>query len=224
MRCIDSSLWVKICGFIQPAQTVAIARLGADAVGFICVRSSPRYVTPLQIRAMSQALIHESLTSVERVGVFVDATFDVLAETVEMGQLTTLQLHGQEPPQACAQIRKAYPDLKIIKSFRIRSETDLASTSTYEDTVDALLLDAYHPNLLGGTGKTLPWESLQGFRPGRPWILAGGLTPANVQQALTRLSPNGIDLSSGVELSPGNKSLAKAKQLFDALQRQPSRL
>ena len=216
---IDSSLWVKICGLIQPEQAVAIARLGANAIGFIGVRSSPRYVTPLQMQAMSQALIAGSLTDVERVGVFVDATLATLTEAVKIGQLTTLQLHGEETPQACADIRHAYPNLKIIKAFRIRSEADLSSTSRYDGIVDALLLDAYHPQLLGGTGKTLPWQSLKGFQPGEPWILAGGLTPENVLEALANLSPNGIDLSSGVEISPGNKSLAKAKQLFAALQR-----
>ena len=140
------------------------------------------------MQAMSQALIAGSLTDVERVGVFVDATLATLTEAVKIGQLTTLQLHGEETPQACADIRHAYPNLKIIKAFRIRSEADLSSTSRYDGIVDALLLDAYHPQLLGGTGKTLPWQSLKGFQPGEPWILAGGLTPENVLEALAYLA------------------------------------
>jgi phosphoribosylanthranilate isomerase len=81
--------------------------------------------------------------------------------------------------------------------------------------VDALLLDAYHPHLLGGTGKTLDWETLQQFRPSCPWLLAGGLTPENVIDALSLLQPSGIDLSSGVERSPGDKDLGKVARLFE---------
>ena len=217
MPSIDSSLWVKICGLIHPEQAVAIARLGASAIGFICVGSSPRYVTPLQIRAMSQALLAETRKDIERVGVFVDAEKELLGEAIAIGQLTALQLHGQESPATCSEIRQLYPDLKVIKAFRIRSEADLASISVYEDVVDALLLDAYHPQQLGGTGKTLPWKSLQNFQPSKPWILAGGLNPENVSQALEMLAPQGIDLSSGIELSPGNKSIAKAQRLFQIL-------
>lgn len=217
MPSIDSSLWVKICGLTQPEQAVAIARLGTSAIGFICVRSSPRYVTPLQIQAISQALLLNAHDDVERVGVFVEADRETLDEAIAIGQLTTLQLHGQESPATCAEIQQRYPDLKVIKAFRIRSEADLASTLVYEDVVDALLLDAYHPQQLGGTGKTLPWGSLQNFQPNKPWVLAGGLNPENVKQALETLSPQGIDLSSGIENSPGNKSLQKARQLFKRL-------
>jgi phosphoribosylanthranilate isomerase len=92
--------------------------------------------------------------------------------------------------------------VKLIKAFRIRSDADLAAVQPYETIIDAILLDAYHPHLQGGTGATLNWRSLQTFRPARPWILAGGLTPGNVSEALELLKPDGIDLSSGVELSP----------------------
>ncbi|MEO0984393.1 MAG: phosphoribosylanthranilate isomerase [Cyanobacteria bacterium J06639_14] len=218
MSGIDSSLWVKICGLIVPEQAVAIARIGADAIGLIGVQSSPRYVTPLQMRAISHALIEASFDSVERVGVLVNADVKALAEMVDVGKLTTLQLHGQESPETCTAIRQLYPDLKLIKAFRIKSEADLASTQLYENVVDAILLDAYDPQQLGGTGKTLPWRSLQNFQPRQPWILAGGLKPENIQEALASLTPHGIDLSSGVESSPGNKSLPKVKQLFAALQ------
>ncbi|MGF1521105.1 MAG: phosphoribosylanthranilate isomerase [Leptolyngbyaceae cyanobacterium] len=217
MLSIDSSLWVKICGLTQVEQAVAIARLGASAIGFICVRSSPRYVTPLQIQAMSQALLADAHDEVERVGVFVNADWDTLDEAIAIGQLTTLQLHGQESQATCIKVRHTYPDLKVIKAFRIRSKADLGSIAIYEDVVDALLLDAYHPRQLGGTGKTLPWQSLQHLQPSKPWILAGGLNPENVEQALAMLSPQGIDLSSSIETSPGNKSMEKAQRLFATL-------
>ncbi|MDB9529232.1 phosphoribosylanthranilate isomerase [Oscillatoria sp. CS-180] len=214
---IDSSLWVKICGLMVPEQAITIAHLGANAIGFISVRSSPRYVTPLQIRAISESLLAESLIQVERVGVFANPTEAELQEAVDVGQLTTLQLHGQETPTICHQISEAYPRLRLIKALRIRSDADLAIAKTYEDIVDAVLLDAYHPKLLGGTGKTLDWRSLHHFQLSKPWILAGGLTPQNIGEALDTVTPHGIDLSSGVEISPGNKSLDKVKILFKQL-------
>lgn len=213
----DSSLWVKICGLVIPEQAIAIARLGASAIGLIAVRSSPRYVTPLQMRAISQSLMAESLSQVERVGVFVDPDKDALQEAIEVGHLTTVQLHGKETPAVCEQVRQRYPHLKLLKAFRIRSDSDLLTASPYKDIVDAVLLDAYHPKLMGGTGETLDWRSLTDFQCNKPWILAGGLTPHNVKEALQIVQPDGIDLSSGVEINPGNKDLAKTRTLFEHL-------
>lgn len=217
MSRIDSSLWVKICGLMQPAQAVEIAALGASAIGFICVPASPRYVTPQQIQLISKALIEAGWADVERVGVFADAVYSDIHAAITVGRLTTLQLHGKESPETCAELRQAYPTLKIIKAFRIRATADLARTVAYETSVDALLLDAYHPQLLGGTGQTLDWESLQAFKPVKPWYLAGGLKPENVQDGLKQLAPDGIDVSSGVEIAPGDKSLAKVKALLAAV-------
>lgn len=222
MSCIESSLWVKICGLTQPGQAVEIAQSGANALGFICVQSSPRYVTPAQIHAMNAALKAHALTSVERVGVFANADQTTIAETVKTGQLTALQLHGQESPQFCGEIRQAFPELTLIKAFRIRQPSDLQTTLSYEAIADRLLLDAYHPHQLGGTGKALDWQTLKGFQPSKPWILAGGLTADNVQTALSTLSPDGIDLSSGVETSPGIKSMEKIRRLFESLKRGPA--
>lgn len=213
----DLSPWTKICGLKQPSQAVEIARLGADAIGFICIESSPRYVTPSAIRTVSEALMAASFDAVERVGVFANASIAVIREAVEVGRLTALQLHGQEPPEACARVGAAFPGLIVIKAFRIRAAADLATIAPYEAAVDRLLLDAYHPHLLGGTGETLNWQSLQAFQPDKPWILAGGLNADNVQTALSLLSPWGLDLSSGVEASPGDKSLTKVQHLFESL-------
>ncbi|RZM83074.1 phosphoribosylanthranilate isomerase [Leptolyngbya iicbica] len=222
MACVDSSLWVKICGLTVPGQAVEIARQGASAIGFISAPKSPRYVTPLQIQAISEALLAAGYDQVERVGVFVDASLDDLQIVAMTGQLTTLQLHGQESPTYCQQLRQCLPHVKLIKAFRIRNDTDLAAIRPYEDVVDALLLDAYHPHLQGGTGETLDWRSLQTFRPAQPWILAGGINPDNIAEALQLTHPDGIDLSSGVELNPGNKCLQKTQQLFTRLQQLPA--
>ena len=208
---------IKICGITQADQAQAIAHFGATALGFICVEQSPRYITPEQIRELT------TLQPTDRVGVFVDASIKEIERVAAIAQLTAAQLHGNESPQFCQQLRAALPMLEIIKAFRVRNAATLEQTRSYENCVDALLLDAYHPNvtnpgLLGGTGKTLNWDSLKHFRPHCPWILAGGITPDNVLDALQQVQPDGIDLSSGVEVAPGDKDLVAVERLFVNLQ------
>ncbi|MGF1514784.1 MAG: phosphoribosylanthranilate isomerase [Elainellaceae cyanobacterium] len=209
---------IKICGITRPDQAVAIAQLGATALGFICVPTSPRYVTPGQIRNIAQALqAHPQTAAVQRIGVFVDASADQVCDTLAEAQLTGAQLHGSESPQTCRRLRQLRPDIELIKAFRLRSPASLPGIEAYGDSVDALLLDAFHPSAHGGTGKTLNWAALQNFRPQQPWFLAGGLTPDNVTAALTQLQPSGIDLSSGVEDAPGQKNLDLVRRLFSTL-------
>lgn len=208
---------IKICGITQPEQGQAIAQMGASALGFICVRSSPRYVTPEQIRAITTAVTESTSRDVLSVGVFADESLAELNQIVKVAGLNAVQLHGHESPDFCQQVRSHLPSVAIIKAFRIRSAADLAQIDAFTEVVDALLLDAYHPHLLGGTGKTLDWDTLRQFQPPLPWFLAGGLTPENVQEALAQLQPSGIDLSSGVERSPGDKDLTKVAKLFEAL-------
>lgn len=201
---------VKICGITKPEQGQAIACLGATALGFICVSASPRYVTNEQI----QAIIAQLLQPVDRIGVFADATIKEIVQVVSSSSLNAVQLHGNESPQFCYTLRQALPEVEILKALRVKTPECLEQAAVYASCVDSLLLDAYHPQLLGGTGKTLDWETLQQFRPTYPWLLAGGLTPHNILEALTGLQPQGIDLSSGVERSPGDKDLDKVAQLF----------
>ncbi len=207
-------LWVKICGLTQPEQAIAVATAGANALGFIAVPSSPRYVDLAQLQTLAHALDTAGWGQVERVAVVADCPEEMLEAIARSGAVTALQLHGQESPQTCAHLRRTYPALTLIKAFRIRSAAALGAITPYYDQVDRILLDAYHPHLLGGTGHTLPWASLQTFAPPCPWILAGGLTPSNLPQALAQLHPWGIDLSSGVESSPGVKDLGKVTHLF----------
>ncbi|WP_042342543.1 phosphoribosylanthranilate isomerase [Calothrix sp. PCC 7507] len=204
---------VKICGITQPQQSIAIASLGATALGFICVPSSPRYVNKAQIRAAIAPLPD----NFDKIGVFANASILEIIQTVVDSGLTGVQLHGDESPEFCYKVRQFLPKIEIIRALRIRSRDDLDQVTSYTDYIDTLLLDAYHPQQLGGTGKTLDWSLLQQFHPQRPWFLAGGLTPDNITAALSQVKPNGIDLSSGVELAPGNKDLDKVAQLFEKL-------
>ncbi len=209
---------VKICGITQIMQGQKIAALGADSIGFICVEQSPRYLTPDKISAIAEHLPLKT----DKVGVFANHSVAEITAVVMEAKLTTIQLHGVESPDFCLQLRQAIaPKIEVIKAFRIKSATCLAATAAYTDCVDTLLLDAYHPQLLGGTGKTIDWQDLAAFQPALPWMLAGGLTPDNVTEALSRLKPDGIDLSSGVERSPGDKDLNKVAQLFQQLTIKP---
>jgi phosphoribosylanthranilate isomerase len=201
---------VKICGITKPEQGQAIACLGATALGFICVQASPRYVTPQQIRA----IIEQLLLPVDRIGVFADASIEEIVQVVSSSHLNAVQLHGNESPQFCHTLRQTLPKVEILKALRVKTPDCLNQATTYASCVDTLLFDAYHPQMLGGTGKTLDWVTLQKFRPTYPWLLAGGLTPDNILEALQGLQPQGIDLSSGVERSPGDKDLDKVAQLF----------
>ena len=205
---------VKICGITQPQQSVAIASLGATALGFICVPTSPRYVTTAQI----QAAVTPLPNTIDKIGVFANSSIHEISQIVIDSGLTGVQLHGDESPEFCAQVRKFLPQVEVIKALRIRNSEHLELAATYSQWVDTLLLDAYHPQQLGGTGKTLDWQMLQQFNPSYPWFLAGGLTPDNVLDALNQLQPSGIDLSSGVEHTPGNKDLDKVASLFAKIQ------
>ena len=204
---------IKICGITHAKQGQAIADYGATDLGFICVQSSPRYIRPLEI----QRIVEQLPARVSKVGVFAGLGLSAVVEVTEKAYLTAVQLHGNEPPEFCQEFKQNLPSIEIIKAFRLKTADSLTALSLYRDCVDTILLDAYHPQQLGGTGKTLDWSTLSAHIPDLPWFLAGGLSPENITQALSYVKPDGIDLSSGVERSPGNKDLTKVAKLFQVL-------
>ena len=207
---------VKICGITKVEQGIAIARLGAQSLGFICVPASPRYVSPETIRLIVEQLPE----NVDRIGVFANSTIDNICQVVAESNLTGVQLHGDETAEYCDRLREFLPGIEMIKALRVKTSETLDTAAVYATHVDTLLLDAYHPEQLGGTGKTLDWQMLAEFRPSCPWLLAGGLRPDNVLSAIASLSDNnfsGVDLSSGVEIAPGDKDLTKVAKLFEQL-------
>jgi phosphoribosylanthranilate isomerase len=209
---------IKICGIRYPDQGKAIAQLGATAIGFICVPRSRRYVTPAQIQTVTEQLPKQ----VDRIAVFAESTTYDICQIFKNRHLTGIQLHGDESAEFCRQLRQELSQIgcynvELIKALRIQTPMDLQRVTDYEDCVDTFLLDAYHPQKLGGTGTTLNWHTLQEFHPPRPWFLAGGLTPENIQTALTQVQPDGIDVSSGVEMAPGDKDISRVSQLLEQL-------
>ena len=213
-------MFVKICGIARVEQGQAIARAflernfaGNCAIGFICAPQSKRFVSPERI----QAIVQNLPPVVETIGVFVDEQSQRVVEIADRCRLSGIQLHGNESVDYCQTLRESRPQIELIKAVRLRQPTDLEHLQTYRGAIDRFLIDAYHPQQAGGTGLKADWSLLQGFRPPLPWLLAGGLTPDNVAEAIATLHPDGIDVSSGVEEQPGIKDLAKVEQLLGVL-------
>ncbi len=197
---------VKICGITNLPDGVAAAEAGADALGFVFWEQSPRRIS---VEAAA-GLIRQLPPFVIKVGVFVNAAEDLVMRAARECSLNLLQFHGDEPPEYCLQF-----GLMSMKAFRIRDAASLRPLRNYP--TDAWLLDAYAPGKPGGTGDTFNWDlALEAQAWGRPIFLAGGLTPENVAEAVHRVHPYGVDVSSGVEAGPGRKDHAKLKAFIQA--------
>lgn len=208
---------LKICGLTQPHQAAAIAALGSDAIGVIGVAGSPRWLPASQRPALFAAAAerHPHCLGVLVVADPIDAE---LSELGSAGGHRVLQLHGAESPQRCGELRERL-DVELWKALRIRSAHDLERALDYAGVVDALLLDAYAPGQLGGTGQAIPLDWLADFQSPLPWWLAGGLSAERVAPVLAALQPTGLDASSGVELAPGVKDLNRVAALLEAVRR-----
>ncbi|AFY61212.1 phosphoribosylanthranilate isomerase [Synechococcus sp. PCC 6312] len=209
-------LMLKICGLTQALQAIEIAKLGVDALGLICVTRSLRYIDPFRIQEITEKLA--AFPNLLTVGVFANAKLETINKTVNISGINTIQLHGQESPEFVTTLRTKFPNHTLIKALGVKDQASLDQAKDYAPLVDILLLDAYHPQQLGGTGQAWDWNLLKDFQPGCPWWLAGGLNPDNVVEAIRLTNPDGIDLSSGVELSPGVKNLTKVQDLIQTLQ------
>ncbi len=209
-------MYVKICGITKLDQAQTITTLGADCLGFIAVKSSPRFVSPIAVAAITNN-IHKNGHRIDYAGVFFDADLDLISTYILAADLNFIQLHGHESPEFCLKLKLKFPHLQLIKAFRIKDRQSLDQILAYSNCVDVMLLDAYDPQLAGGTGKTIDWELLANFSQNHlpcKWWLAGGLSPQNVEAAIARLRPDGIDVSSGVEISAGDKDIEQVKKLL----------
>ncbi len=197
---------VKICGIRDAAALDAARQAGADMVGFVFFPPSPRAVTANQAGMLARSYRNGP----QRVGLFVDPDDAMLAATLAEVPLDILQLHGEESPARAGDIRARF-GRPVMKALGIASKEDLARLPDYADQVDYFLLDARPPPgsaLPGGNALAFDWALMKGEKPPRPWLLAGGLTPANVVQAITTSGAPGVDVSSGVERTRGVKDPA----------------
>lgn len=201
------SVRVKICGITTLGDAAAAVCAGADALGFLFYRASPRFVEP----AVVAAIIHNLPPFIAKVGVFVDADPATVWRVAEECGLDTLQFHGAESPAYCAE----FAPLKICKAFRVAGPEALDQLRSYK--TDAWLLDSHVPGRLGGSGERFNWDlAEQAVQFGRPVILAGGLKPENVAEAVRKVQPYAVDVSSGVEISPGRKDPALVRDFIAA--------
>ncbi len=210
---------VKICGITSVNQALSIASLGADAIGVIGVPESPRYLPETKRREIFESL-RENAPSVERVWVVANIDSNSILEGLKgIGMPSIIQLHGKESKQKCIELRTLYPHIKWWKSFQIRQQEDLDLAKSFQDSVDALLIDAWSSKSLGGTGERIPIELLNKINFNIPWWLAGGVSTDWIKKTLFNINPFGIDASSKLEIKPGIKDLDKVKTLLKEVKR-----
>lgn len=200
---------VKVCGLTTPEDARAAAEAGADAIGFVFWPKSPRALDVETARRIAAALP----PFVARVGVFVDASRDELRRVAEAVPLELVQLHGHEPLEALEDLPR-----RAIKALGVNADFDVEQARRYAERADALLLDTGGQVLPGGSGRTFDWTVAREVRARVPrLILAGGLTPDNVAAAITAVRPDAVDVSSGVESSPGRKDAARLRAFIEAV-------
>ena len=201
---------IKVCGITcQEDARIAVAA-GADALGFIFVEQSPRLVEPDRVRAMTSELP----PFINRVGVFQDEEIELVEEIISYCRLSQVQLHGSESPEYCRKI-----SAQVIKSFCLRQDTDHEELAAYADAVSGFLLDTYHQDMSGGTGRVFDWTLVGQVKPPAPVILAGGLNPENVREAIRQVKPFAVDVNSGVEYQPGRKDTDRLKNFVQEVRK-----
>lgn len=200
---------VKICGITNLEDALEAVAHGADALGFVFFKKSPRYISP----SKAKAIIKKLPPFISTVGVFVNENKKNIEKIADQTGINIIQLHGDERPQACRLLRP------VIKAFRVKSLECLEPLSKYKDKVTAFLLDTYTPEIFGGTGQIFNWDIAVEAKQLGKIILAGGLTPENLEQAIRWVHPYAVDVSSGVEEEKGKKDHWKMKLFIERAKR-----
>jgi phosphoribosylanthranilate isomerase len=201
---------VKICGITNKDDAREAVRLGADMLGFVFYKRSPRAIGARDVKAVIEGLP----SRVKKVGVFVNEDRRTVQAVARHCHLDMVQLHGEEPPGYCASLSDG---IRVVKAFRVKGRKDLAIINAYD--ADFYLLDSYARGRRGGTGKSFDWGIVKDFSFRRPVILSGGLTPGNVARAIRKVSPYGVDVSTGVEASPGKKDPKLMRRFIERARR-----
>ncbi len=204
-------MWVKVCGTTSLEDAQVAVEAGADALGFVFA-SSPRRVTPAQAAAITAHIAAPVLC----VGVFVDSTLEEVIATVEQAGLGGVQLHSSSDATLAGRLRAHFGDnVQILRVLHYAPEMLAEQLATFDPAVDAILIDSRTAQAVGGTGVRFDWQAaralLQSAHPGMRIVVAGGLNPENVQEAIATLAPAGVDVVTGVETAPGRKDAAKVR-------------
>ena len=204
---------IKICGITKTSQARAIAQLKINAIGVIGVKDSPRFVPEEECLKIFNE-IEKISSSIEKVYVIANEKLkNIKYISNRSTQPSVIQLHGNESVNYCRELKNEFPTIKLWKAFRLKSTNDLKNISQYEKNVDAILLDAWDANSIGGTGNRVPIQLLVNKTFKTPWILAGGSSAEIVPEIFSKLKPDGIDSSSLLEISPGIKDIKKVESL-----------
>lgn len=198
------SVFVKICGLTREEDIQNAAEAGADYVGFVLTEKSRRYVSMARLEILS----HFVPKQVSKVGVFVDAPLEYIAESVYRGELNVIQLHGNENAEFAKRVQSLFPHCEIWKAVHLNSREVISQL--IEFPVKKLIADSK----IGGSGKVCDWSLVREISEKKDIILAGGITPENAIKALVQTRACGLDISTGVEISPGIKSKEKMLNLF----------
>ena len=208
---------VKICGLTSEEQALQVAKLGAHAIGIISVEESPRYISAEKKKKIFKTL-ESFYPKIERVSVVQNCSIDLIIKNfLGNPSETIIQLHGDEDIDYCKKIREKIPNIGLWKAFRIKTEKDLDRIKPFEDFVDAILLDSWNKETYGGSGEKIKSIYLKNLKFNKPWWLAGGISTEWIDEILTEIKPDGLDISSSIEISPGLKNIKKTEALFKFL-------
>ena len=210
---------VKICGLTSEEQALQVAKLGANAIGIISVEESPRYVSA-EIKKKIFKTLESFYPKIHRVSVVQNSPVDLIIKNfLGNPSETIIQLHGDEDIDYCKKIREKIPNIGLWKAFRIKTAKDLDKIRPFEDYVDAILLDSWNEKTYGGSGKKIKSIYLKNLHFSKPWWLAGGISIKWIDEILTEIKPDGIDISSSIEISPGLKDLKKTGEVIKYLKK-----
>ena len=206
---LETKTLVKICGITSIEQAVQVAELGTNAIGIISVNESPRYISPEKKKEIFKTL-KDLYPNIDRVSVVKDSPIDsIIKGFLGEPNENIIQLHGDEDIDYCKKLKQRIPNIGLWKAFRIKNKKDLEKIKPYENFIDAILLDSWNKETYGGSGKRIKQKYLEDLSFSKPWWIAGGVSTEWVDEILKNIKPNGIDISSSVETSPGIKDIHK---------------
>ena len=208
----EANTLIKICGITSLDQALHIAELGVSAIGVIAVKESPRYV-PNKTKEDIFKNLEKYYPKVKRVLIVKNQPLKSFSSDF-INNENVIQLHGDENIEYCKSLKSKIPNIELWKAFRIKGKKDLEKVECYSDFINAFLLDSWNKDTYGGSGIRIQLEYLKGLKFSKPWILAGGISIDWIKQILKDIKPNGIDISSSIESTPGIKDIDKTKQLL----------
>ena len=212
-----SKTQIKICGVTSVTQALEIANLGVDAIGIISVKESPRYVYPSKKREIFETL-SKTFPKVKRVSVIKNEPINQILESLQSDiKENVLQLHGDEKINYCKNIKENFQQIELWKAFRIKGAKDFENISPYSNFIDSVLLDSWNNETYGGSGIRIQQKYLDNLKFKNNWWLAGGISIDWIDNIIEKIKPDGIDISSSIEIKPGIKDISKTKKLVNAI-------